>query len=168
MERIGPVLRARLDCGLTVLMKENHHAPVVAAQIWVDVGSADEKPGEEGLAHLHEHMLFKGTKTRGVSEIAKAVEAAGGDINAWTSFDNTAYHVVLSSRHLDLGLEVLADAVQNANRMIESMMAVDLLMSRTSRGTVCHSRIRNLTEFSEERRLRRGDATKDSWCPSLC
>lgn len=114
MERIGPVLRARLDCGLTVLMKENHQAPVVAAQIWVDVGSADEEPGEEGLAHLHEHMLFKGTKTRGVGEIARAIEAAGGEINAWTSFDNTAYHVVLSSRHLDLGLEVLADAVQNS------------------------------------------------------
>jgi zinc protease len=113
MERIGPVLRARLDCGLTLLMKANHHAPVVAAQIWVNVGSADEDPGEEGLAHLHEHMLFKGTQTRGVGEIAKAIEAAGGDINAWTSFDNTAYHVVLSSRHLDLGLEILADAVQN-------------------------------------------------------
>ncbi len=114
MERIGPVFRARLDCGLTVLMKENHNVPVVAAQIWVDVGSADEEPGEEGLAHLHEHMLFKGTKTRGVGEIAKAVEAAGGDINAWTSFDNTAYHLVLSSHHLELGLEILADAVQNS------------------------------------------------------
>jgi zinc protease len=115
MERIGSVLRARLDCGLTVLFKENHHAPVVAVQVWVGVGSADEKKGEEGMAHLHEHMLFKGTKKRGVGEIAKAIEAAGGDINAWTSFDNTVYHVVLASRHLDLGLEVLADAVQNAS-----------------------------------------------------
>jgi zinc protease len=114
MERIGSVLRARLDCGLTVLFKENHHAPVVAVQVWVGVGSADEEEGEEGMAHLHEHMLFKGTATRGVGEIAKAIEAAGGDINAWTSFDNTVYHVVLASRHLDLGLEVLADAVQNA------------------------------------------------------
>jgi hypothetical protein len=105
MERIGSVLRARLDCGLTVLFKENHHAPVVAVQVWVGVGSADEKKGEEGMAHLHEHMLFKGTKKRGVGEIAKAIEAAGGDINAWTSFDNTVYHVVLASRHLDLGLE---------------------------------------------------------------
>jgi len=115
MERIGSVLRAHLDCGLTVLFKENHHAPVVAVQVWVGVGSADEEKGEEGLAHLHEHMLFKGTKKRGVGEIAKAIEAAGGDINAWTSFDNTVYHVVLASRHLDLGLEVLADAVQNAS-----------------------------------------------------
>ena len=114
MERIGSVLRARLDCGLTVLFKENHHAPVVAVQVWVGVGSADEVKGEEGMAHLHEHMLFKGTKKRGVGEIARAIEAAGGDINAWTSFDNTVYHVVLASRHLNLGLEVLADAVQNA------------------------------------------------------
>jgi len=114
IERIGSVLRARLDCGLTVLFKENHHAPVVAVQVWVGVGSADEEAGERGMAHLHEHMLFKGTAARGVGEIAKAIEAAGGDINAWTSFDNTVYHVVLASRHLDLGLEVLADAVQNA------------------------------------------------------
>ncbi len=51
--------------GLTILLRESHRAPVVELQIWADVGSADERPGEEGLAHFHEHMLFKGTERRG-------------------------------------------------------------------------------------------------------
>ncbi len=114
MERIGTLHRARLDNGLTVLMQENHHAPVVTVQVWVNVGSADENDAERGLAHLTEHMLFKGTKKRAVGEIAEAIESAGGEINAWTSFDHTAYHVVMASRFLDRGIEVLADAVQNS------------------------------------------------------
>ncbi len=113
-EKIGAMVRARLDNGLTILVDESHSAPVVAIQVWVAVGSADERDGEDGLAHLHEHMLFKGTTSRGVGEIARTVEAAGGEINAWTSFDQTVYHVVLASKYFDLGLEVLADAVQNA------------------------------------------------------
>jgi zinc protease len=113
IEKIGPVARTRLNNGLTVLVRENHNAPVVAIQIWIDAGSADEKDSQRGLAHFHEHMLFKGTKRRAVGEIAKAIEGAGGDINAWTSFDHTVYHVVLASRFFDLGLEVLVDAVTN-------------------------------------------------------
>ncbi|HUU04152.1 MAG TPA: pitrilysin family protein [Myxococcota bacterium] len=113
-EQIGPVTRAHLENGLTVVLEENHSAPVVAIQVWVETGSADEAENEMGLAHLHEHMLFKGTRKRAVGEIAKAIEGAGGEINAWTSFDETVYHVVLASRYLDLGLDVLADAVFNA------------------------------------------------------
>jgi zinc protease len=114
VERIGSMVRAKLDNGLTVLVAENHAAPVVAIQVWLGVGSADEGPGEQGLAHLQEHMLFKGTKKRGVGEIARAIEGAGGEINAWTSFDQTVYHVVLASQFFDLGLDVLSDAVLNA------------------------------------------------------
>jgi len=105
-----------LPNGMTVVCQESHRAPVVALQMWVGVGSADEDEaaGEVGLAHVHEHMLFKGTPTRGVGEIARAIEAAGGDINAWTSFDNTVYYVVLASRYFDTGLDVLADALQRS------------------------------------------------------
>jgi zinc protease len=81
--------RFRLSNGLTVVFEENHAAPVAAFQLWVKVGSADERPDEVGLAHLHEHMLFKGTATRGPGAIARSVEAHGGEINAWTSFDQT-------------------------------------------------------------------------------
>jgi zinc protease len=113
-ERAGP-LQFRLDNGLTVILEENHSAPVVAFQAWVGVGSADEGPEEIGLAHVFEHMLFKGTERRGVGQIAREVEAAGGDINAWTSFDETVYHMVLASRWFDTGLDILADAVQHSS-----------------------------------------------------
>jgi zinc protease len=107
-------VRHNLPNGLTLLVEENHAAPVVAIQVWVRVGSADELPDEAGLAHLHEHMLFKGTSRRGPGEIARSIEAAGGEINAWTSFDQTVYHVVLASHFFAEGMDVLADAVTSA------------------------------------------------------
>ena len=87
---------------------------MVAIQVWVKVGSADELSDQAGLAHLHEHMLFKGTARRGPGEIAREIEACGGEINAWTSFDQTVYHVVLASRFFAQGIDVLADAVTSA------------------------------------------------------
>lgn len=107
--------RYRLANGLTVVFEPQRQAPVVAFQIWVKVGSADEAVDEVGLAHLHEHMLFKGTARRGLGEIARSIEAHGGEINAWTSFDQTVYHVVMASRHAWHGLDVLADAVRNSS-----------------------------------------------------
>ncbi|MFT6629504.1 MAG: zinc protease, partial [Flavobacteriales bacterium] len=96
--------------GLTLIVEEQRHAPVVAFQVWVRVGSGDESPAEAGLAHVHEHMIFKGTEQRGVGEIAGAIESIGGSINAWTSFDQTVYHVVVPSRFADEGLSVLLNA----------------------------------------------------------
>jgi zinc protease len=113
-ETRGPVRRV-FHNGLTVVLQESHQAKVVAFQVWVKVGSADETDDEAGLAHVHEHMLFKGTQRRGVGEIAQAVEAAGGDINAWTSFDQTVFHVVMASRFFDQGLDVLSDAVLHSS-----------------------------------------------------
>ncbi len=107
-------MRTQLPNGLTVLVEENHAAPVAAIQVWVRVGSADERDDEAGLAHLHEHMLFKGTARRAPGEIARAIEAAGGEINAWTSFDQTVYHVVVASQFFAEGMDVLADAVTSA------------------------------------------------------
>lgn len=103
-----------LPNGLRVLVQENHSSKVVAIQVWVRVGSADEHPPEAGLAHVHEHMLFKGTERRKVGEIASEVEGAGGDINAWTSYDQTVYHVTMASRDFEVGLDILADAVQHS------------------------------------------------------
>ena len=104
----------KLPSGVTVLLREARLAPVAEVQVWAGVGAADEGPGEAGLAHFHEHMLFKGTATRGVGEVAGAVEGAGGRINAFTSFDATCYHATLPSDALALGLDVLADAVQHS------------------------------------------------------
>ncbi len=104
--------RHRLDNGLTLLHEHQGAAHVVAWQIWVNVGGADEGPDEAGLAHLHEHMLFKGTERRGPGEIARDIEAHGGEVNAWTSWDHTVYHTVMASQFAREGLDVLADAVR--------------------------------------------------------
>jgi len=106
-----PVHRERLANGLTLLVREAHTAPLAEVQVWVDVGSADERDFEAGLAHFHEHMLFKGTRRRGVGEVAGEVEGVGGHINAFTSFDSTVYHATLPGEHLGVGIDVLADAV---------------------------------------------------------
>jgi len=103
-----------LDNGLTVVLSENHAAPVVAFQMWVNVGSRNERDEQAGISHVFEHMLFKGTRKRGVGEIAKEIETAGGNINAYTSFDYTVYHLVLASRYFDVGLDVMADAIQHS------------------------------------------------------
>ncbi len=104
----------RLPNGITAIVLESHAAPVVAVQCWVNVGGADETPEEAGLAHLHEHMLFKGTARRGTGEIARTLEAHGGEVNAWTSHDQTVYHVVLASEFLSTGLDVLSDALRQS------------------------------------------------------
>ncbi len=108
------VTRTRFDNGLTLLTQEQHAAPVVAIQVWVNVGSADETDDIAGIAHVHEHMLFKGTERRGLGEIARAVEGAGGEINAWTSYDQTVYHVVLAADEAATGLDILSDAIRNS------------------------------------------------------
>ncbi len=104
--------RVMLDNGVKVLLAPNPAAPVVAVQAWVGVGSADEPRKRAGIAHVMEHMLFKGSASYGVGQMARAVESAGGEINAWTSFDQTVFHVVLASRHFDTAIDVLADALQ--------------------------------------------------------
>ena len=101
----------RLRNGLGALLCATDFAPVVELQVWAQVGSADEGPGEHGVAHFHEHMLFKGTARRGVGEVAGSIEGAGGRINAYTSHDATVYHVTLPADELELGVDVLADAV---------------------------------------------------------
>lgn len=103
-----------LENGLSVVVVEDHFAPVVSMNIWVNVGSADEKPAQAGLAHVHEHMLFKGTEKRAVGKIASEIEGAGGDINAFTSHDHTCYYVTMASRYFQTGLDVLADAIDNS------------------------------------------------------
>ena len=108
------ITKFRLENGLTVILEENHSSPVVAVNVWVKTGSACEEEGEYGLAHVHEHMVFKGTDRRDVGEIARVIESNGGDINAFTSFDETVYFVAIASRFLPTALDVLSDAMENS------------------------------------------------------
>ncbi|MGF1511532.1 MAG: M16 family metallopeptidase [Myxococcota bacterium] len=103
-----------LPGGTRLVVKSHPVAPVVSTQVWVSAGSADERPDQAGLAHLHEHMLFKGTTSRPVGGLASEIEAAGGDINAWTSFDQTVYHTTLPSREVETGIDILSDAIQRS------------------------------------------------------
>lgn len=93
------------------LVVQPTNAPVAAIQVWVDVGSLDEKPLEAGYCHFLEHMLFKGTKKRTTSQIAGTVEGSGGEMNAFTSFEYTVYHITLSNQRWELANEILADMV---------------------------------------------------------
>jgi zinc protease len=97
--------------GLQVVLLEDHSAPVVALQTWVRFGSADEDVTVAGIAHVFEHMLFKGTERFPHGEIAALIEGAGGTVNAWTSYDETVYHVTIASRFWETGFDVLSDAV---------------------------------------------------------
>jgi len=132
----------RLDNGLRLLLCPTQLAPVVEVQVWADVGSADERADEAGLAHFHEHMLFKGTGRRGLGEIAGEIEGAGGRINAYTSFDVTVYHATLPAAEVALGIDVLADAVvdstfdpQEITREIEVVLE-EIRSSEDSPGSV--------------------------------
>ena len=102
-----------LDNGLRVALLPRSSAPVVAVQVWVNAGSAMETPEEAGMAHLIEHMLFKGSTGYPKGDMAAVVEGAGGDINAWTSLENTVYHITMSSAFAKTAVQILSDAVQN-------------------------------------------------------
>jgi zinc protease len=101
----------RFENGLTLHIAPGHPAPVVAVQAWVGVGSADETPPIAGMAHVVEHMLFKGSSGYGLGELTKSIERGGGEINAWTAFDHTVYHAVLGRDHVDGALDAIGDAL---------------------------------------------------------
>jgi zinc protease len=104
------VVRTRLSNGLTVLIRRDRSAPVVAIVTYVSAGYFDETDDIVGIAHVLEHMYFKGTPTRGVGEIAKQTKAVGGYLNAATIYDHTSYYTVLPSSGFAQGLDVQADA----------------------------------------------------------
>lgn len=124
-----------LDNGLQVIIQEDHFAPVVAIQMWVKAGSADETPDVAGAAHVHEHMIFKGTQRRPVGAIAAEVESSGGQINAFTSSDHTVYHLILASRYFATGLDIIADALQNTTfDLHELSKELNVVMEEWKRG----------------------------------
>ncbi|MBV6522366.1 MAG: hypothetical protein MNPFHGCM_02514 [Gemmatimonadaceae bacterium] len=109
------VIRHRLANGLTVLVRRDRFAPVAAVVTHVRAGYFDETDDIVGIAHVLEHMFFKGTPTRGVGEIAKATKAQGGYLNAHTIYDHTAYYAVVPSAGFSTALEIQADAFANSS-----------------------------------------------------
>ena len=109
------MLHNQFENGVDVVLKENHFSKMVSIQCIVWVGSIDESEDERGLAHLLEHMLFKGTDSIGVGELSAKIEGYGGEINAYTTFDKTVYSVSLTSDHAEECIGLLADAVFNSS-----------------------------------------------------
>ncbi len=107
------VKKTVLDNGLTILSKEVHSAPVVTVQVWYKIGSRNEAPGVNGIAHQLEHMLFKGTKDRPV-QFGRLFAALGSSFNAFTSYDQTAYFGTVEKNKLTSLLTLEADRMQNA------------------------------------------------------
>ncbi len=104
-----PVERHALDNGLRIILSRDPRAPMVAVNLWYDVGSKHEKPGRTGFAHLFEHMMFQGSANVAKGEHFSLVQAAGGTLNASTWLDRTNYYETLPSHELGLALWLEAD-----------------------------------------------------------
>ncbi len=103
----------RLENRLQCMFEKRKDAGVVAMQVWVKVGSKYEQPKFAGITHFIEHLIFKGTEKLKANEMASRIETLGGTINAFTSYDNTVYHIVIPKKAFKEGLELLLDAVKN-------------------------------------------------------
>jgi predicted Zn-dependent peptidase len=104
-----PIQTFRLDNGLFVTLSEDHTAPIVAVNLWYHVGSANERPGRTGFAHLFEHMLFQGSAHVGANEHFELVQRAGGTLNGSTWLERTNYFETVPSNQLALALWLEAD-----------------------------------------------------------
>ena len=103
-----------LPNGLRVITDHVPSMHSVALGIWTGVGTRNENLAQNGVAHMVEHMLFKGTKTRDAQQIVQQIESVGGSMNAYTSREITSYHVHLLAQDTALGLEVMADMYLNS------------------------------------------------------
>jgi len=106
---IQPTHEFFLDNGLKVIVREDHRAPVVVSQLWYKVGSSYETPGQTGLSHALEHMMFKGSRKLGAGEASRILRELGAEENAFTSDDYTAYYQVLARDRLAVAFELEAD-----------------------------------------------------------
>jgi predicted Zn-dependent peptidase len=107
------VAMTKLSSGLTIVTDDMPHLHTASLGVWVGSGSRDEQPDEHGISHLLEHMAFKGTKRRTARQIAETIEAVGGDINAGTSVETTAYYARVLKADVPLALDVLSDILSD-------------------------------------------------------
>jgi len=105
--------KTELSNGIRVVSELHPQSRAVSLGVWVLTGTRDERHDEAGLSHLLEHLVFKGTKTRSAYQLAKSLEALGGDLNAYTSKEYTVYHCLTLKDHWQKGFEVLSDLVSN-------------------------------------------------------
>jgi predicted Zn-dependent peptidase len=115
------VRTTRLPSGLTVVTDEMPHLQTASLGIWTGSGSRDELPSEHGIAHMLEHMAFKGTRRRNARQIAEEIEAVGGDLNAATSVESTGYFARVLKADVPLALDVLSDILTEPTFVAEEL-----------------------------------------------
>jgi zinc protease len=147
--RAAPVSDFTLPNGLQVVVIEDRRAPVVVHMVWYRVGAADEPPGKSGIAHFLEHLMFKGTETVAPGAFSATIEAQGGDDNAFTSWDYTAYFQRVAADRLDLVMGLEADRMVN--------LRLDPADVATERDVVLEERLQRTENdpgglFAEQRR----------------
>src|SRR5262245_55493136 len=103
-----------LENGVRVVTERVPYAQSVALGIWEDAGARDEADENAGISHFIEHLLFKGTERRSAQGIAEALDAVGGQLNAFTDKEYTCYYAKVLPEHTDLALDVLSDMLQNS------------------------------------------------------
>jgi zinc protease len=108
-----PIERHRLPNGLRVVLSRDTATPIVAVNLWYDVGSKHERPGKTGFAHLFEHMMFQGSKNVAKNEHYKLIQSVGGSGNASTHLDRTNYYETLPSHELELAIWLEAERMAN-------------------------------------------------------
>lgn len=108
-----PVQEFQLNNGLKLIVKEDHRSPVVVSQVWYRAGALDEVNGKTGVAHVLEHMMFKGTKNVPAGQFSRMIAAAGGKENAFTGMDYTCYFQQLEKSNLPLSFKLEADRMAN-------------------------------------------------------
>src|SRR5437868_10671287 len=108
-----PFHKSELDNGIRVLSEQHPDSRAVSIGVWVLTGTRDEAANEGGISHLLEHLVFKGTKTRSAYQIAKSLEALGGDLNAYTTREYTCYHALVLKDLWHEALDVMCDLIAN-------------------------------------------------------
>jgi zinc protease len=129
----------RLSNGLKVLIKEDHRVPVVVTEVWYKIGSSYEPNGITGISHVLEHMMFKGTQKYGPGVFSKIIAENGGEENAFTAYDYTAYYQMMEANKLPISLELESDRMRNLQLKQEEF-------------------VKELEVVKEERRLRTEDS----------
>ena len=105
------IRETRLANGVRIVTERMPEARSVSLGVWVGVGGRDEPAALAGASHFLEHLLFKGTSTRSARQIAEAIDAVGGEMNAFTNREHTAYYTRLPADRADLGVDILGDVL---------------------------------------------------------
>lgn len=103
-----------LDNGMVLLTERLPQFQSLSIGVWVDAGTRHERPGEEGMSHFLEHMMFKGTEERSALDIAREVDRVGGEFNAFTTREYTCFHLLLLARDLKLAADIMSDVILNS------------------------------------------------------